>query len=196
MLQWYCSPFKSFITLMEENYNWNATAFFADLTKRNRFAVANGFRFCKVSGLEGFEEALAAMQSHSAFVCVSDISQGYTDINNTPHTRRVKTVFMAMRHAIDNMDARLVCMDKMRELFRQFMSVLILEQTKLQQHAIYLDPRISFQEIDRYFFSGCACAYFQIAVDTYTNLSYDINEWVEDVTYDRIFNQCFTNQFA
>ena len=181
---------------MEDKFNWNATAFFADLTKRNRFAVANGFRFCKVSGLEGFEEALAAMQSHSAFVCVSDISQGYTDINNTPHTRRVKTVFMAMRHAIDNMDARLVCMDKMRELFRQFMSVLILEQTKLQQHAIYLDPRISFQEIDRYFFSGCACAYFQIAVDTYTNLSYDINEWVEDVTYDRIFNQCFTNQFA
>ena len=196
MLQWYCSPFKSFITPMEDNFNWNATAFFADLTKRNRFAVANGFRFCKVSGLEGFEEALAAMQSHSAFVCVSDISQGYTDINNTPHTRRVKTVFMAMRHAIDNMDARLVCMDKMRELFRQFMSVLILEQTKLQQHAIYLDPRISFQEIDRYFFSGCACAYFQIAVDTYTNLSYDIKEWVEDVTYDRIFNQCFTNQFA
>ena len=196
MLQWYCSPFKSFIMPMEDNYNWNATAFFADLTKRNRFAVANGFRFCKVSGLEGFEEALAAMQSHSAFVCVSDISQGYTDINNTPHTRRVKTVFMAMRHAIDNMDARIVCMDKMRELFRQFMSVLILEQTKLQQHAIYLDPRISFQEIDRYFFSGCACAYFQIAVDTYTNLSYDINEWVEDVTYDRIFNQCFTNQFA
>lgn len=196
MLQLYCSPFKSFITPMEDNYNWNATAFFADLTKRNRFAAANGFRFCKVSGLEGFEEALAAMQSHSAFVCVSDISQGYTDINNTPHTRRVKTVFMAMRHAIDNMDARIVCMDKMRELFRQFMSVLILEQTKLQQHAIYLDPRISFQEIDRYFFSGCACAYFQIAVDTYTNLSYDINEWVEDVTYDRIFNQCFTNQFA
>ena len=196
MLQWYCTPFKSYITPMEDNFNWNATAFFADLTKRNRFAVANGFRFCKVSGLEGFEEALAAMQSHSAFVCVSDISQGYTDINNTPHTRRVKTVFMAMRHAIDNMDARIVCMDKMRELFRQFMSVLILEQTKLQQHAIYLDPRISFQEIDRYFFSGCACAYFQIAVDTYTNLSYDINEWVEDVTYDRIFNQCFTNQFA
>jgi hypothetical protein len=71
----------------EPTFSWNATAFFADLTKRNRFAVANGFHFCKVSGLEGFEEALAAMQSHKAFVCVSDISQGYTDINNTPHTR-------------------------------------------------------------------------------------------------------------
>ena len=161
----------------EPTFSWNATAFFADLTKRNRFAVANGFYFCKVSGLEGFEEALAAMQSHKAFVCVSDISQGYTDINNTPHTRRVKTVFLAMRHAIDNMEARMSCMETMRELFRQFMSVLILEQTKLQQHAIYLDPRISFQEIDRYFFSGCACAYFQIAVDTYTDLQFNNEEW-------------------
>lgn len=164
---------------MEANYSWNATAFFADLTKRNRFAVENGFRFCKVSGLEGFEEALASMQSHPAFVCVSDISQGYTDINNTPHTRRVKTVFLAMRHAIDNINARMACMDKMRELFRQFMSVLILEQTKLEQHAIYLDPRISFQEIDRYFLEGCACAYFQLAIDTYTDLQFNEAEWAD-----------------
>ncbi len=122
-------------------------------------------------------EALAKMQMKTAFVCVSDISQGFTDINNTPHTRRVKTVFLAMRHAIDDMKARQRCMDNMRELFRQFMSVLILEQTKLQEHSIYLDPRISFQEIDRYFLSGCACAYFQIAVDTYTDLQYNSDEW-------------------
>ena len=119
------------------------------------------------------------MQMKTAFVCVSDISQGFTDINNTPHTRRVKTVFLAMRHAIDDMKARQRCMDNMRELFRQFMSVLILEQTKLQEHSIYLDPRISFQEIDRYFLSGCACAYFQIAVDTYTDLQYNAQEWSE-----------------
>ena len=164
---------------MEKNFSWNATAFFADLTKRNIFAQQKHFAFCKVSGLEGFEEALAKMQSSTAFVCVSDISDGYTDINNTPHTRRVKTVFLAMRHAIDDMNARERCMETMRELFRQFMSVLIMEQTKLQQHCIYIDPRISFQEIDRYFLSGCACAYFQIAVDTYTDLQFNQDEWEE-----------------
>jgi hypothetical protein len=132
-----------------------------------------------VSGLDGFEEALSKMQSHTAFVCISDISQGYTELNNTPQTRRVKTVFLAMRHLINDMNARERCMDAMRELFRQFMSVLILEQTKLQQHSIYVDPRISFQEIDRYFFSGCACAYFQIAVDTYTDLQFNEAEWTE-----------------
>ena len=159
-----------------DTFNWNATAFFEGLTKRNKFAQSKKFTFCRVSGLDGFEEALAKMLTKTAFVCVSDISQGFTDINNTPHTRRVKTVFLAMRHAVDNMEARQSCMDMMRELF---MSVLILEQTRLQEHSIYIDPRISFQEIDRYFFSGCACAYFQIAVDTYTNLQFNNDEWTE-----------------
>ena len=162
-----------------DTFNWNATVFFDALTKRNKFAQSKHFTFCRVSGLDGFEEALAKMQTKTAFVCVSDISQGFTDINNTPHTRRVKTVFLAMRHAIDNMGAREQCMNTMRELFRQFMTVLILEQTRLQEHSIYIDPRISFQEIDRYFFSGCACAYFQIAVDTYTDLQFNQGEWTE-----------------
>ena len=98
-------------------------------------------------------------------------------MNTTPHTRRVKTVFLAMRHAIDDMVARQESMDIMRELFRQFMSVLIQEKTRVEEEHIYLDPRISFQEIDRYFFSGCACAFFQIATDVYTDLRYNGEEW-------------------
>ena len=42
----------------------------------------------------------------TAFVCVSDIADGYTELNNTPRTRRVKTVFFAMRHAAEDMAAR------------------------------------------------------------------------------------------
>ena len=96
---------------------------------------------------------------------------------NTPRTRRVKTIFLAMRHAVDDMEARLFCMELLRELFRQFMSKLILEKTRLEQSCIYLDERISFNEMDRYFASGCACAYFQIAVDTFTDLRFNADEW-------------------
>lgn len=156
---------------------WNATAFFERLAQTNKLAVCEGFTFCQVSGLEGFEEALSQMQSASAFICVSDIADGYTELNNTPRTRRVKTVYFAMRHAAEDMDARNECMEIMRELFRQFASQLILEKVKLEQSCIYLDPRISFNEIDRYFFSGCACAYFQIAVDVFTDLRYNPDEW-------------------
>lgn len=162
--------------------NWNATAFFEKLTATNRLAQQEHFRFCRVSGLQGFEEALAAMGSTTAFVCVSDNSDGYTDINNSPHTRRIKTVFVAMRHALDNQEARLQCLDTMRELFRQYMSVLILEKTKLEENCIYLDPRIRFTEIPQYFASGCACAYFQVAVDIYTDLRHNPAEWSEPQT--------------
>lgn len=163
--------------MKQSTINWNSTAFFQQLTSTNKFAKHHDFIFAKVSGLDGFEEALHTLQSATAIVAVSDISQGYIEVNNSPHTRRVKTAFLAMRHALGDMDARQKCMDTMRELFRQFMSKLILERTKLEQNNIYLDPRISFQEIDQYFFSGCACAYFQIAIDTYTDLRYDPTEW-------------------
>lgn len=163
--------------MKQSTINWDATTFFASLTASNKFAKTHDFIFAKVSGLDGFEEALQQLQSATAFVAVSDISQGYIEVNNSPHTRRVKTVFLAMRHALGDMTARQECMDTMRELFRQFMSKLILEKTRQEQQNIYLDPRISFQEIDQYFFSGCACAYFQIAVDTYTDLRYDPTEW-------------------
>ena len=114
---------------------WNATEYFKHLTATNRLAKSEGFTFCSVSGLDGFEEALDHIQRSNAFICVSDIANGYTE--------------------------------------------LILEKTKLENHCIYIDPRISFNEIDRYFFSGCACAYFQIAVDVYTDLRINPDEWNE-----------------
>ena len=116
---------------------WAADKFFEKLTATNRLALAEGFTFCRVSGLEGFEEAVAQMQNTAAFVCVSDVADGYTDLNNTPRTRRIKTVFFAMRHAAEDMEARAECMATMRELFRQFATRLILEKVRLEQNCIY-----------------------------------------------------------
>lgn len=165
----------------DSNFNWDAAAFFERLTRSNVFAQKHEYRFARVSSLDGFHDALGSMASSMAFVAVSDTSQGALDIENTPHTRRVKTVFLAKRHAVDDMKARERCMENMRELFRQFMSVLIQEKTRLEENNIFIDPRISFTEIDRYFFTGCACAFFQIALDTYTDLSYNPDEWLTQI---------------
>lgn len=159
------------------NFNWDAVPFFRELTHTNNLARQNKFTFCCVSGLEGFEEALHKLQNHTAFVCVSDIAKGYMSIDNAPHTRRVKTVFLAMRHKMDDMEARQNRFDTMRELFRQFMTVLIQEKTKLEQNCIYLESRIQFNEIERFFFAGCACAFFNITVTVQTDLRYDPAEW-------------------
>lgn len=166
---------------MNDNYfNWDAAAFFERLTDSNKFAKANGFVFERVSSLEGFHAILSRSLSTKAFVAISDTSSGALDLNNSPHTRRVKTVFLFMRHPADDMDKRQRCLEMMNELFRQFMSVLIQEKTRLSENCIYVDDRISFTEIDKYFYTGGACAFFQIAVDTFTNIVYNPDEWLSE----------------
>lgn len=163
----------------QQNFNWDSSDFFEKLTLSNKFAISKGFIFCRVSGLDGLQDAIGTYQSRVPFVAASDISQGVLYTDNSPHTERVKTVFIAYPHAADSMSAREEAMDLNRELFRQFMSKLILEKTKLEEHFIYLDDRVSLTEIDRYAFSGMACAYFQLKVSTYTDLRFNPDEWQE-----------------
>lgn len=73
--------------MQQSNINWDATAFFASLTEKNKFAKAHDFVFARVSGLDGFEEVLQQLQSATAIVAVSDISQGYIEVN-TAHAPR------------------------------------------------------------------------------------------------------------
>ena len=164
---------------MDNSFNWDAEAFFRRLTKANKFARDNGFAFRSVSSLEGFRSLISSPTSARAYVAVSDVSQGGIDMHNSPHTRRVKTVFLFMRHAADDPGLRKAALAKLNELFRQFLSVLIQEKTRLEQNCIYIDDRISFTEIDKYFFTGGSCAFFQIAADTFTNLVYNPDEWTE-----------------
>lgn len=161
-----------------DNFNWDATSFFRRLCENNVLAKEKGFRFCSVSSLEGFEDAIHNILTATAILAVSDTSQGSLSIDNSPHSQRIKTVFLAMRHPEGDMEARERCLATMRELFRQLMSVLILEKVRLEEHCVIIDPRITFTEIDRYFFSGGACAYFQISVSTFTDLRFNADEWV------------------
>ena len=160
------------------DFNWDAQAFFQRLTESNRLAVESGYRFHQVSGLEGFSAALKNALQTKAFVCVSDTSEGGMDLANTPHTTRIKTVFFAVRHKAADEVQRNKAMANMRELFRQFMTVLVQEKTRLEQDCIYLDDRISFTEISRYFYTGAACAFFELRVDTFTDISFNPDEWL------------------
>lgn len=163
---------------MNTKSNWDAGSFFQRLTTCNKLAQQHHFTFCHVSGLEGLHEFLPKMQTQQNFVCVSDIAPGYTEIENSPRTRRIKTVYLAMRYPVENPEMRQSKMDIMQELFRQFMSQLILEKTKLEENKIFLDNRIAFTEVHEYFLSGCACCYFEIAVDVYTDLRLNEEEWI------------------
>ncbi len=162
--------------------DFDASAFFKHLTAANRLAVAHGFRCVDVSGLDEFEGALNEMQEQTPLVCVSDTSDGLISLDNAPRTQRVKTVYMFMPHPIDDNWAlhRKRCFSIMREIFRQFLSVLIRQHTRLHLDGMYLQRQITFSEIERYFFSGGACAFFEIIVDKATDLQLRHDEWLTD----------------
>ena len=157
---------------------WDAAEFFRSLTERNRLARSHGFRFARVSGLSGFEDALESMRDAVAMVCVSDQSDGAYELFNTQHVRRVKSVFMVMRHASGDMEARRRCLAVMRELCRQFLSVIIRQEVRMAEGFPYVDERVPFTEIEEDFFSGGACAHFQISYCFYQSLEFNPEEWL------------------
>ncbi|MBP5687772.1 MAG: hypothetical protein J6W50_03260 [Bacteroidaceae bacterium] len=165
-------------TVNTKNYDWDATEFFKTLVRENALCESKNYNFARCSGLDGLEEFIASMQKITRAVIVSDISPGFTDLNNAPRTRRVKTVFLVCRHRVGDMTARNTAMAELREIFRQFMSRFLLEKNRIEQGILYFDPRVQFTEISPYFASGCACAYFQIAVNTQTDLRYNPDEWL------------------
>lgn len=159
------------------NGKWDAAAFFCDLTSRNRLAVKEGFIFCEVSGLQGLSEILAASMASPNIIAVDDTSDGFTTIGGAPSRKTVKSVYIAMKCAPADMTARKECFEIMREIFRQFMSVLAMQNTKLLRLKTDIDLRISFSELDTYFAPGSACAMFQISASSPMDLRYNPEEW-------------------
>lgn len=159
--------------------DWDAPAYFERLLDRNRLAIDNGFKFGLVSGLQGLEDMLNNAQDLVAYFAVSDTSDGFLTIGQAAKSRRVKTVFMAMRHAEADMESRKVCMEIMREIFRQMMTVLSRDRRRLMAEKIFIDERVQFSEIEQYFLTGCACAFFQIALDYTTPMCICDHDWTD-----------------
>lgn len=167
------------VDFVSDSGEWNAVGYFNRLLDLNRLAIRMRFGFCLVSGLQGLEDMLHLAQNCDNFLAVSDASDGYMSIDQSAQNRRVKTIFLAMRHEESNMKARIQCMDIMRELFRQMMAVLARDRRRLASVNVYIDRRVQFSEIEQYFFSGCACAYFQIAVDNFRPVCICKDDWTE-----------------
>lgn len=164
---------------MFAHFNWKAADYFETLTARNKLAKSLGLVFGRVSGLQGFEDAIATLQNARGFVCVADSSDGVANIDISPNAERVKTIFLGLRHAENDMPARERSLELLGEVFRQFLSHLLRQNNRLHSQGIYLDLKIPFKEIDSYFASGCACAFFQIHFSTSVDLRFNQQEWEE-----------------
>lgn len=157
---------------------WNPLAFFKGLVETNKLCQLKGFKCVAVSGLEGMEEAIARMQSTPNLVMVAENAAGYTSFESTPHVTKYRTVFIAMRHAHDDMVARQNCMDIIFEIHRQFCTKIIQEDTRLKENAQYFDTRITLQEVSKYLVPDTAICMFELGVNTYIDLRHKQDEWI------------------
>ena len=157
---------------------FNSVDFFRDCTERSKLARKFGFGFAAVSGLDSFEDALKSLTIYPALVCATDSSEGYIEFSNTPHEQRVHTVFLAMRHPDGDMARRQECLLILRKLFRQFISRIIRERDRLELDCQFITDRITFNEVDRYFFPGCACAYFNISEIIWESIFFNDDDWI------------------
>lgn len=162
---------------MHPQFNWNAIDYFKFLVESNKLAVSLDMKFFTGSGLNSFEQAVDNFLETLCFCMLTESSDGRLSTENSPNSRRVKTVFLAMRHGENDDDARRMCIDTLTEVFRQFMSHLIREKIKLLQLGIYLEPVVEFHEFNEFYFSGCAAIYFHIPFTTAVDLTFDKSQW-------------------
>ena len=163
---------------MDFTGSWSAFDFFEDLTKSNRLTRRYGFQPILVSGLQGFLDAISVSRESPNIIAVDETSEGLTELANAPHRKIVKTVYMAMKHKPGDQQARDLCFTVMLEIHRQFMSKIIRERTKIEQNMIAIAPAVSYAEMDRYFCTGQACAYFQLSATLNFDLRYNSDEWI------------------
>ena len=166
--------------MREELPIWDVAGFFKDLTARNKLAAQYGFKYVKISGLTGLEDAIETMQQTPAFVCVSDSPFSSLEMGNTPHFSRTVMVVLAMRHKLDDAAAREQCIGVMTELFRQFMSVVQQQDEQLKQNMMFLDNRVTLQVLNKYLTPGTTSMVFEITTVSYADFSYQEEDWTDE----------------
>lgn len=166
---------------MNYKSNFDGYEYFERICSKNKLSVQENFKFCRVTGLGGMEEALQHMKRESCFFCIDDTTDGTTiQRNGGFYKRRVFTVFFLKRYKFGDMAAHHEALNLCRQLFDQVCSRMLIDKDRLGSELVYLNTeRIHFREMEKYALSGCAGIYFMIDVDEPIDLSYEPEQWEE-----------------
>ena len=156
-------------------------AYLQGLTAKNRLARSRRYHFCTCSGVGYLEELLAQMRQHSAFVCLSDVSEdSVRQVGGGWFKRRTFTAFILRRYDTRSMTAYREAIDEARELFRQLHSRFIRDEADIQNELAYLrTDDVRSRELGGQFLNGCTGLYFMLNIDEPIDLRYDAEEWDE-----------------
>ena len=162
---------------------FDGISYFKNMAQRNRLVIDNGFHVGECSGLEAMEPMMDEFQTKDKFVLVDDTVDGSLIVNGSAwFNRRVYTVAVVARPKWDDAaDAKRI-LNMCRQIFRQFLSRLIVdkEDLKYSETLVYMRTEyIRYREMNGYNLGGTAGLVFTIPVDEPANLELNDAEWKE-----------------
>ena len=165
------------------NKPFDAIAYFQNMAKKNKLAIAHDFHPCTCSGLSSLEDVLANFQRKKAFICVEDTNDSATvQLSGGWFTRRVFTVYIMHRYGFGNMADREKNLQLCRDIFHQFHSRMIRDRDLMQNSGdlSYLDvENVTSREFGEYVLSGLTGVYFMVELAEPIDLCYDGEQWTE-----------------
>lgn len=164
---------------MDSKTFFNFAEYIGNLTRHNMLAKKHGFFPTVCSGINFLEEPLQKYQTVSNFVCTSDVCDESTmQVGGGWMKRRLFTVFILARYLYGDMKSYTDAMALCRELYRQFLSRLLHDESDLRNDLLYLNlSDVRSQEIGGEFLNGCTGLYFMLTMDEPTDISFNENEW-------------------
>ncbi len=158
---------------------FNAHAYFENICKRMKLTSEKKYKFCRVTGIDHLEETIHNFTSEKAYFCIDDTEDGASiKKGGAWFEKRAYTIFLLKKFPFNKMDMQKAALDECRQIYRNILSKLIADRSRLENEMTYLDTeRIAYHEIPGYFVSGCTGLYFNIIIEIPTNLVYDGNEW-------------------
>ncbi len=161
------------------NTNFDVYGYFENLCNQNKLAQANGFTFCRCTGIYYLQEAIDAFKSSIAYFCIDSTTDGEIfESNGGYYRKRIFTIFLLKRYRYNDMVDREAALSICRELFAQVYARMIYETIPLQEQYIWLNTRgVKFREMAAELLDSCTGLYFVFDIDEPINLCYDGEAW-------------------
>lgn len=154
------------------------TGYLEQICRESVLCAANKFKFCRVTGLSGFEGVINNFTERALFA-VDDTADGNLIQSNTGFMDiRFNTVFLIHKFEFNNMEDQLKSKEICINIFYSLIQRLIHDRAMLERNQIYLDTTdTAYHEIPEYFCNGSTGIYFNISHSAPKVMCYNSDEW-------------------
>lgn len=168
--------------LGEREPYFDAMGYFADLTRRNKLCVANGFTPVACSGPMGLEGLVSEMQYTKNFVAVDDTNEGDALMSDGGYFKTTTfTVWILAKYDFNDMADRQEKLAMCRTIYLQFLRRMLRDKYKFAENFNYfMGERIATRELGAYFIGGLTGLEFHFNVSVPLDLCYNEEEFNDD----------------